>query len=168
MQENNPYSAPGSAVADVAAPDELQLADRGMRLVAAIIDGVILVAILLPMMFVGGYFTGIMAGQQPGFGTQALWGLVGLVVFLVVQGYPLNATGQTWGKKALKMKIVDLEGRKPDFTKLFVLRYVTTQLIGLIPVLGTIYGFVNVLFIFGEDRRCLHDKIAGTRVVVAN
>ena len=169
MQENNPYSAPGSAVADVAAPDELQLADRGMRLVAAIIDGVILVAILLPMMFVGGYFTGIMAGQQPRFrhaGAAGAWS--DSVVFLVVQGYPLNATGQTWGKKALKMKIVDLEGRKPDFTKLFVLRYVTTQLIGLIPVLGTIYGFVNVLFIFGEDRRCLHDKIAGTRVVVAN
>jgi len=137
-----------------------------MRLVAAIIDTIILMVILIPLMFVGGYFSTIMTGQKPGFGTQALWGGVGILIFLVVQGYPLNATGQTWGKKMLKIKIVDLEGRKPEFTRLFALRYLTTQVIGLVPFLGTIYGLVNVLFIFGEDRRCLHDKIAGTRVVV--
>jgi hypothetical protein len=34
-------------------------------------------------------------------------------------------------------------------------------LLGIIPF----YGFVDVLFIFGQERRCLHDLIAGTRVV---
>ena len=65
------------------------------------------------------------------------------------------------------MKIVDLQGNKPEFGKLIGLRYLTTWVIGMVPVLGTIYQLVNVLFIFGNDRRCIHDKIAGTRVVVA-
>jgi len=166
MQDSNPYNAPASPVADVDHPGEQQLADRGMRLVAAIIDTIIMLAVLVPLMFVGGYVSTIMSGQKPGFGTQAMWAGIGFLVFLVIQGYPLNATGQTWGKKLLKLRIVDLEGRKPEFSRLVSLRYLTTQVIALIPFLGTLYGLVNVLFIFGEDRRCLHDKIAGTRVVV--
>lgn len=164
--QNNPYSAPNANVADVF--EEMRLADRGMRFVGALIDGIILLAILVPLMFVGGYFTMVMSGQQPGFGTQIGWGVVGIVVFIVVQGYPLKATGQTWGKKLLKMKIVDLDGKQPEFTRLLALRYLSTQVISLIPVAGGIYSLVNVLFIFGEDRRCLHDKIASTRVVMAD
>jgi len=167
MQDSNPYSAPTSPVADVSGSGELQLADRGMRLVAAIIDTIILVAILIPLMFVGGYFTMIMSGQKPGFGTQAVWGGVGFLIFLVVQGFPLNATGQTWGKKMLKMKIVDLDGRKPEFTRLIALRYGRAGRDRRVPCRGTFSGLVNTLFVSAADRRCMHDKIAGTRVVVA-
>lgn len=166
MQDSNPYAAPNAVVGD-AQGTELQLADRGMRLVAAIIDTLLMLVILVPAMFAGGYVSSIMAGVEPNFVTQMQWALVGFVVFLVIQGFPLYSSGQTWGKKALGMKIVDLQGNKPEFGRLIALRYLITQVIGLVPVLGTIYQFVNVLFIFGEDRRCLHDKIAGTRVVVA-
>jgi uncharacterized RDD family membrane protein YckC len=34
-----------------------------------------------------------------------------------------------------------------------------------IPVIGPLFGLVNVLFIFGEERRCLHDLAANTIVV---
>ena len=168
MHDENPYNAPASNVADVGSgPAEQQLADRGMRLVAAIIDSIILIIIILPLMFFGGYFANIMTGQEPPFATQLLWAAIGFVVFVLVQGIPLNATGQTWGKKLLKMKIVDLDGNKPPLAKLLALRYLPTQAITTVPFVGPLYGLVNVLFIFGEDRRCLHDKIAGTRVVVA-
>ena len=166
MSEHNPYDAPGAIVADIDGP-QAQLADRGMRLVAAIIDGLLLLVILVPAMFMGGYVSSIMSGVQPTFLNQMQWSLIGFIIFLVIQGFPLYSNGQTWGKKALGMKIVDLQGNKPEFGRLVALRYLSTQVIGLIPVLGVIYGFVNVLFIFGNDRRCLHDKIAGTRVVVA-
>lgn len=165
--DQNPYGAPQAPLHETR-DDGLRLADRGMRLAAAIIDTVIAVVILLPMMFVGGYFNGIMTGVQPSYGEQALWGLIGFTVFLAVQGYPLNASGQTWGKKMLKIKIVDLEGDKPPFSKLIALRYLPTQAIGFVPVVGSIYGLVNVLFIFRDDRRCVHDLIAGTRVVMAD
>jgi uncharacterized RDD family membrane protein YckC len=167
--EQNPYNAPASDVAyePPAGNNELQPADRLMRLVAALIDGLIMLAILLPMMFFGGYFAGIMQGKQPAFLDQAMWSVVGFIVFIVVQGVPLNASGQTWGKKALKMKIVDMQGRQPSLVHILTMRYLPTQAISLIPCVGALYALVDVLFIFGEDRRCVHDKIAGTQVVVA-
>ena len=93
--------------------------------------------------------------------------MLGFVVFVVVQGYPLSESGQTWGKKLLKLKIVDLEGRKPDFVRLLGLRYLLGLAIYQVPILGPIYSIVDVLFIFREDKRCIHDHLAGTRVVIA-
>jgi uncharacterized RDD family membrane protein YckC len=168
MEEpHNPYSAPSAPLAVAAVTGDPVLADRGTRLLAAIIDTIIMLCVLTPVMFAGGYFTLIMSGQKPGFVMQSLWGVVGFVIFCVIQGYPLAMNGQTWGKKALKIKIVDLDGHKADVVRLLGLRYGMTQLITLVPIVGSIYNLVNVLMIFGEDRRCLHDKIAGTRVVVA-
>ena len=34
-----------------------------------------------------------------------------------------------------------------------------------IPLIGTVFSLVDVGFIFGKERRCLHDRIAGTCVV---
>ena len=164
MQDSDPYQAPQAALQEPVTY-ELELADRGMRLAGAIIDGLLLSVILLPAMALGGYFDGIMRGQQPSFASQALWGVGGIVLFIVVQGVPLARTGQTWGKKLLKMRIVDLDGHQPPFGKLIGLRYLPTQLISLVPGLGAIFGLVDALFIFGEERRCIHDLIAGTRVV---
>src|SRR3990167_1253139 len=167
MSEHNPYDAPNATVADID-DQQVQLAGRGMRLVGSLIDTVLMLVILVPAMFAGGYISSIMSGVEPSFVNQMQWGLIGFIIFLVVQGFPLYSSGQTWGKKALGIKIVDMQGNKPEFGKLIGLRYLTTWVIGLVPVLGTIYQFVNVLFIFCNDRRCIHDKIAGTRVVMAN
>ena len=168
MQDNNPYSAPSAAVADVAPAGSQELAGRGMRLAAAIIDALILLVIMIPLMVMGGYFRGFMTGEQPGMATQLMWAALGFVIFVLVQGYPLSQSGQTWGKKALKMKIVDLDGRQPSFATLIAKRYLPVQAISAVPVVGGLFGLVNVLFIFREDRRCIHDLIAGTRVVVAD
>ena len=46
-------------------------------------------------------------------------------------------------------------------------RAVATWAITAIPVAGGIFALADLLFIFREDRRCLHDHIAGTRVVRA-
>jgi uncharacterized RDD family membrane protein YckC len=170
MDEQNPYRGPDAAVAEFGSGDEL--AGRGARLGAAIIDGIIMAVIVLPMMFMGGYWAAATAaaqsGQQLGFGTQAMWAVIGFVVFAIVQAFPLNASGQTWGKKALKIKIVDLQGGKPPLGRLLGLRYLPIQAVGLVPFVGWILQVVNVLLIFRNDRRCGHDLIAGTRVVHAD
>ena len=166
MQDANPYAAPASEVRDVEA--KIRLGGRGERLGAVLIDGLIILSIMLPAMYFGGYFSGIMKGVTPAFGTQLLWALIGFTVMVAIQGYPLAQSGQTWGKKLLKLKIVNLDGSQPDFLRLIGLRYGSTQLISLIPVVGSFYGLVDSLFIFRADKRCLHDLLAGTRVVVAD
>lgn len=172
MDEQNPYRNPTSQVAEVIADgNELDLADRGTRLGAAIIDVLILTVILLPVMWVGGYFAAAMEAGRSGtalsFGTTLLWSLIGFVVFVVVQGFPLNQSGQTWGKRLLKIRIVDLNGNKPPFLQLIALRYLPIQLISQVPVVGFLIALANPLFIFRADKRCIHDLIAGTRVINA-
>ncbi len=170
MDEQNPYRGPDAAVAEFSSADEL--AGRGARLGAAIIDAIILLVILAPMMFMGGYWqaasAAAQAGQQVGFGTTVLWVAIGFIVFVVVQGFPLNATGQTWGKKLLKIKIVDLQGNKPSLGNLLGMRYLPVQAVGVIPLIGSLIQIVEVLLIFRSDRRCGHDLVAGTKVVHAD
>ena len=47
------------------------------------------------------------------------------------------------------------------------LRYLPFWVVGQVWVIGPILSLANPLFIFREDRRCLHDLLAGTKVVVA-
>lgn len=42
-----------------------------------------------------------------------------------------------------------------------LMRSVLNRILSFIPF----YALVDILFIFREDRRCLHDRIAGTQVV---
>lgn len=162
--EHNPYQAPGAVVADTVS--ESELAGRGTRFGAAIIDGVLMVAIIFPLMYLAGYFQAATTGQA-GFGLQLVWALIGLAVFAVVQGYPLHQSGQTWGKRILGIRIVDLAGQKPSLGMLLGKRYLPVQAVSAVPVLGTVLALVNVLLIFRGDRRCGHDLIAGTKVVKA-
>jgi len=170
MDEQNPYRGPDAAVAEFSSADEL--AGRGARLGAAIIDMIIMLVVLIPVMFIGGYFDMIneamATGAQPGLATGLMWNLISIVIFVVLQFFPLNASGQTWGKKVLKVKIVDMQGNKPDMTKLMGIRYVLVYAISCIPFIGGILYLINVLMIFRNDRRCAHDLIAGTKVVHAD
>ncbi|MBI2379936.1 MAG: RDD family protein [Gammaproteobacteria bacterium] len=164
-QTNNPYATPEASLVTESAT---VLADRGTRLGAAIIDGLIMMALVLPVMYVSGYFALAMAGEQPSLATQLGWSLLGFTAFVLVQGKFLAQSGQTIGKKLLKIRIVTLEGDKPEFKKLVGLRYLVPQLIAAIPLVGPVFGLANVLAIFGAERRCIHDYIAGTRVVVCD
>src|SRR3546814_8837546 len=92
-----------------------------------------------------------------------MWAVIGFVVFAIVQAFPLNASGQTWGKKLLKIKIVDLDGGKPTLGRLLGMRYLPVQAVGVILLIGALIQIVEVLLIFRSDRRCGHDLIAGTR-----
>jgi uncharacterized RDD family membrane protein YckC len=169
MNDPNPYRGPDSTVAQYATTDEL--AGRGTRLGAAILDGIILLVILVPLMYFGGYWKTAMAAAQAGsgvgIGTTLMWALIGFVVFVAVQFVPLNASGQTWGKRITKIKIVDLAGNKPPIGRLLGLRYFPMQVAANIPFVGPLIAIVNVLLIFRNDRRCGHDLIAGTKVVHA-
>lgn len=166
-QNSNPYASPNAPIVEVSSEGP-ELASFGLRLLGAIIDGLIMLMLVVPLMFASGYISEIMAGRQPDFLDNLKMGAMGFVVFMLVQGYFLNASGQTIGKKILGTKIVTLDNEKPEFVKLILMRYLTVHAIGQIPVIGGIFGFVNAIFIFfGDKRQCLHDRFAGTKVVMA-
>src|SRR3546814_5921447 len=87
--------------------------------------------ILGPLTYMGGYWQAAMeagqAGEQLPFGTTLMWAVIGFVVFAIVQAFPLNASGQTWGKKLLKSKFVDLDGGKPTLGRLLGMRYLPVR-----------------------------------------
>ena len=174
LPEHDPYRTPDAHLVPPSSGDGPELADRWARLAAALIDGVIALAVTLPLMLVSGYWRAAFeAGRSGGYGfmpvgTLVLWAVIGFVLFALIQGYPLHASGQTWGKKLLSIRIVDLEGRKPPLVDLLLKRYLPTHAIVNVPCVGGLYALVDSLMIFRQDQRCLHDLIAGTRVVRAD
>ena len=93
--------------------------------------------------------------------------LVGQTLFLILNGVFLNNNGQTIGKKIMNIKIVSMERNQVGIIKLYTLRYLVFSFVNQIPTVGSLINLVNILFIFGKERRCLHDRIAGTCVIKA-
>lgn len=161
----NPYAPPQTNVTPVARAGSLQLASLGDRLVAAILDSVILVLLMIPL-FIGTAMSDNSSGPEPValalIGVSALL-LIGLLIYNLVL---LATRGQTLGKKLKGIRIVTFpDGANPGGVKAILLRGFVNGLIGAVPLLGPIYSLVDICFIFREDRRCIHDLIAGTQVV---
>jgi uncharacterized RDD family membrane protein YckC len=75
----------------------------------------------------------------------------------------LTMNGQTIGKWLLRLKIVRADtGDEGGFVHNVLLRMVTNNVIGLIV---PFYTWVDILFIFSKDARCIHDQLASTRVI---
>ena len=106
-------------------------------------------------------------------GTEAigvvLFVLLGLhVVFLTSYNWYLIATrGQTIGKRWLGLRIVKDTGAPVDFVTGVLLRAWITGVLGslILSWIGCLFWIIDSCMIFGQERRCLHDHIASTRVV---
>ena len=167
MQEHNPYQTPEAAVADTAVESSGEPAERMTRLVAVLIDGLIAMLYVLAVMWALGIFDYFL--RQPPVAPPSsllyLSGAISFVLFVLINGYWLKKFGQTIGKRVMGVRIVDLNGNVPSLVRVVGLRYVVLRLLANIPIVGPFVGIVDALFIFRDDRRCLHDLIAGTRVV---
>ncbi len=161
---DNPYATPRSFVArtggsEIGASDVL--ASRGSRLAAAMIDGLAVIGLLVPA--IGGSLlldSDSAASTAGGLGIAV--SVIAVLVFCVYQISMLLREGQTLGKKMMHIRIVNYDdGLVPPATKLLVMRYFVNSALGNIPF----YTFVDLLFIFGNERRCIHDYLAGTKVV---
>lgn len=162
----NPYAPPQAVVLDIADPRlDTRLAERGTRLVASILDGLIFAGMVyLPLILTsvatsaesrdGGGGMGVVIG--------ALLTLVGFVAWSWLTIRYVVRNGQSIGKKITGIKVVRSDGTPVTLGRIFWLRNVVNGLISIIPL----YGLIDALFIFGESRQCLHDKIADTIVVL--
>ncbi|MDP2715227.1 RDD family protein [Rheinheimera sp.] len=137
------------------------LATRTHRFWGAIIDMVLQIICTIPFF----WFVGWERLQQltPWL---MLAGLVyGVAVYLLLHGYLLHKYGQTIGKAEFGMRIETLDGKQATLSHVMLWRYLPTILFSYVPAIGQfLAGLVNPLFIFGKEKRCLHDYIAKTRV----
>ena len=165
--QNEIYKSPDAELSVTTDSDD-DLATRWQRLSASMLDGLIMSIVMLPTMYLTGGFDAILNGKQPSITYSIILGLFGALVFFLINAKFLVATGQTLGKKYVGIKIVDLDGKLPTMKKHFILRYAFYLLPGQVPFIGQLISIVNILFIFGKNKRCLHDHLAGTNVVVHN
>jgi uncharacterized RDD family membrane protein YckC len=162
MSNFNPYQAPQAAV--VGAPgvafEGERRATRGSRLAAAFLDGLvgpaligIIAAVAIP--------NAQRAGAMPiAIGLVGVLGLawIGFTLYLVA------TYGQTIGKRIMKIRIERPDGTVATFGRIFMRGFIP-GLIGAVPAIGSIFALVNILMIFREDQRCLHDHIVDTVVM---
>ncbi len=123
------------------------LASRGTRLAAALVDNAIFMVI---------YLVALLALNEP-----AIF-ILGLGILAAYQIYLLTTQGQTIGKMLMKIRIIKCDTHtNGGFVPNVLLRGIVNGIISFIPF----YALVDILFIFREDRRCIHDMIANTQVV---
>jgi uncharacterized RDD family membrane protein YckC len=151
-------SARSAAIADT--DESSREAAVSARIVAVIIDLLILAATDAVVI----YFTMQICGVT--FDEIGMLPKVPLVAFLLVQngGYlvAFTAGGQTLGKMAVDIRVVPADEDQP----LDLGRACVRTAIWLILAVPVGLGFLTALFT--DDRRALHDRFAGTRVVRAS
>lgn len=159
--------------------NDSELAGRGTRLGAALIDRLLAALVALPgMVVMGPAFMQIVIaagrGEDPdmeaisagSFVLGALLAGLGLLALFIVQVWMLSTRGQSIGKRVLNIRIVLFrDNSNPGFLHAWLLRNLVPGLIGVVPYVGFLFVLVDLCFIFGEQRRCVHDYIAGTKVV---
>ena len=142
------------------------LASLSDRLAAALLDFLIITIPFIAVLIVGYKFINF-AEALGKFGL--VFNLINLFVsqslFLLINANLLRKNGQTVGKKIMSIKIVDTNNRIPPFFESYVLRYFVPALLMFVPVFGLVMALIDFLLIFSRERKCVHDHLAGTKVV---
>jgi len=141
-----------------------ELADPGTRLLAHVGDSL---ANGLP--FIGMMILGLVLDAARGRGDEGMLflmcvglGALGSLAVICYQLHLLSTIGQTLCKRWLGIKVVRSDGSPVDLGRLILLRNVVPWFIN--SACG-LFFLVDALFIFTDERRCLHDQIADTIVV---
>ncbi|KOG40610.1 RDD family protein [Streptomyces decoyicus] len=143
------------------------LANRGRRLVARIIDAIIIgvpVSVIMTLI-VGGvdYFStdSVEAGRQ-----STVSGVT-MLAYLIYDGLMISSRGQTLGKMAMKIRVAMLSNGSTPTAQASWIRAAVYTLPEIVPCCGFIFWLVNVLWCTWDQpyHQCLHDKAAKTVVV---
>jgi len=159
----NPYQTPAERVEDVRQEtgNVPPPAERGMRLIAALLDGLCYAVGIILLVFIEGL------PPDPNNMVWLLKAYAAAVPVLIVNLIFLARDGQSLGKKALGIRIIRSDGVRASLSRILLLRMVAPSLLGFIPIVGPFFGLADSLLIFRADRRCLHDHMADTIVVMA-
>ena len=85
----------------------------------------------------------------------------GLSSYVIINYWLLERKGQTLGKWCVDIAIVGNNNEQKTALHIVIYRILAVWLFNLIPIIG----LIDSLFIFRSNRRCIHDLIAGTKVI---
>jgi len=134
-----------------------------IRFVAAIIDGIIVQAVVTPVVFAVGLMVGVagaIATTGRGPGIIAIWigAVFGLFASWLYEAAMESSSKQaTLGKMVLGMKVTDLQGNRISFARATA-RHFCKYISAMIMFIGYIMAG------FTDRKQALHDMIAGTLV----
>ncbi|HEX2854637.1 MAG TPA: RDD family protein [Opitutaceae bacterium] len=106
-----------------------------------------------------------------GVGPFIAYAWAGILTVVVIQLILLTLRGQNLGKLVFGARVVlASDGSPAGFFRAGLLRFLLPVMLIFILnhvhiLLGALFLFVDLCFMFGEPRRCLHDLVAGTKVV---
>ena len=136
--DQSTYETPVTTAEETGTTSGPELAGRGVRLGAYLVDSLILVIVFLVIVASGVWITLddiIQMGTLPSTNDVLQVMMVFAVVFMVINGYLLVMRGQTVGKLMLGIRIVDsATGGKVSAAKVLGLRYIVFFGLQIIPV----------------------------------
>lgn len=163
----NPYQSPAA----VSAPAmrfgatrhyvgvDPRTANRWKRFVGAWIDVLFQFAVGVAPAFVLFLMNG---SDEDAAETAELVVLYGMIAGFLVNGVLTGVYGKSIGKFVLRMTVVRIDNEEvPGFVKGALVRTFLPALLSQIPF----FAFADAVSIFSQQRRCLHDLMAGTKVL---
>jgi uncharacterized RDD family membrane protein YckC len=143
----------------------LEMASIGRRWLALIVDGMIVAIPVVILFLCIAVPSGIFNELGKSDPSPALFAFQGLLILgsvgfgIAYEGVMLSHGGQTVGKKLLSIKVVTPDGNDITAGQAWT-RAVVRKVLGFVCA-----GIVDYLVVFGEQRTCIHDLAARTRVV---
>jgi uncharacterized RDD family membrane protein YckC len=137
----------------------VKYASAGRRIAAHVIDGIILNIIVAIPSFVAGIIIGRFAAEGAALIATIVGWAIGLTIPLVYAlWFWTKKAGATPGKMALGIRIVSADNGPLSGEQSFI------RFLGYIPS-GLVLGLGYLAMLWDGEKRCWHDRMAGTRVI---
>jgi len=144
---------------------EHTLAGRGRRLVASLIDVLLVPAVAIIIMLVTGVLEHAADWSASGRPLLRMCGL-GVASYLILNAWLLWQRGQTVGKAVMGIAIVSAKsGSQAPFSRLCIRALFFPTLYLIVWPWAAAFPLIDQLPIFGKRRRCVHDYLCGTSVI---
>ncbi|WP_176216931.1 RDD family protein [Andreprevotia lacus] len=162
---DNPYAASQASMDEsTVAGAGQEMAGRGMRWLATIIDTVLMYGGLAIIFYPWLSKEASLESDAVKFG---LLSFAWLILWWGGNCWLIYRNGQTVGKKICRIRVVREDGSRCSLARYVFMRALPIGVVRWIPYLGGLAAFIDAVMIFRGNYRCAHDDMAGTIVVKA-
>ncbi|MDR1965935.1 MAG: RDD family protein [Synergistaceae bacterium] len=172
-QTETPPPPPMASPGEGGVPGAVELATRWQRFLAVFLDfllagaiwavATIIAAVVFGLYIIDPY--AIKTGDVAALLFVSALFVLPTIFYSIYNIYLLHKNSQTLGKKIMNIKIANPDGSRTPTWKILILRGFVPSLIGCIPIVGQLFFIADICCLFRDDRRTLHDMLAGTIVI---